>query len=63
MFNVYVLRGLTATWFVNHHYYNAPTSKPVLPSTAQTRYSTGLKIYTCIALTLAGDQKVFLQPS
>ena len=38
---------------------NAPNSKTVLPSAAQTRNSTGLKIYTCILLTQAGDQKVF----
>ena len=44
-------------------YYDAPKSKPDLPSAAQTRNSTGLKIYTCIVLTLAGDQKVFSQPS
>ena len=37
--------------------------KPVLPSAAQTKNSTGLKIYTCISLTQAGDQKVFAQPS
>ena len=42
---------------------NAPHSKPFLPSAAQTRNSTGLKIYTCIVLTLVGDQKVFSQPS
>ena len=46
-----------------NHYYNAPNSKSVLPSAAQTRNSTGLKIYTCIVLTLADDQKVFSQPS
>ena len=37
---------------------NAPKSNPVLPYVAKTRNSTGLKI-----LTLAGDQKVFSQPS
>ena len=43
---------------------NALNSKPVLPSAAPTRNSTGLKIYTCtIVLTLAGDQKAFSQPS
>ena len=43
----------------HHHYYNAPNNKPVLPSAAQTRNSKGLKIYPCMVLTLAGDQKVF----
>ena len=42
---------------------NAPNSKFVLPFAAQTRNSTGLKLYTSIVLTLAGDQKVFSQPS
>ena len=43
---------------------NVPNSKSVLPSAAQTRNSTGLKMYTCIfILTLLGDQKLFLQPS
>ena len=42
---------------------NAPKRKPVLPSTAQTRNSTGLKICTHIVFTLTGDQKVFSQPS
>ena len=43
--------------------YKCANSKSVLPSAAQTRNSTCLKIYTCIVLTLAGDQKVFSQPS
>ena len=38
---------------------NAPKWKPVLPSTAQTRNSTLLKICRCIVLTLTGEQKVF----
>ena len=42
---------------------NVPNSKPVLPSADQTRNSTGLKMYTCIVLTLVGNQKVFSQPS
>ena len=42
---------------------NVPKRKPVLPSAAQTKYSTGLNIGTCIVLTLTGDQKVFSQPS
>ena len=42
---------------------NAPNSKPVLPSAAQTTNSTGQKIYSCIVLTLVRDQKVFSQPS
>ena len=47
----------------HHPIINAPKSKPVLPSTAQTRSNTGLKICTCIVITLVGDQKVFSQPS
>ena len=39
-----------------------PRSKSVLDSAAQTKNSTGLKIYTYIVLTLVGDQKVFPQP-
>ena len=42
---------------------NAPKSKPVFPSTADTRNSTGLKICTSMLLALAGDQKVLSQPS
>ena len=41
---------------------NAPDSKPVLPSAAQTKHREGLKICTRIVLTLTGDQKVFSQP-
>ena len=39
----------------------APNGKPVLPSAAQTRNSTGQKICTCIVLTLTGEQKVLSQ--
>ena len=42
---------------------DVPWSKPVLPSAAQARNSTGLKICTHIVLTLTGDQTVFSQPS
>ena len=41
---------------------DASDSKSVLPLAVQTRNSTSLKIYTCIVLTLVGDQKVFSQP-
>ena len=41
---------------------NAPKSKVVLLSAAQTRNSTGLNIYTCIVLTLEGGQNIFSQP-
>ena len=39
-----------------------PKSKPDVPSAAQSTNSTGLQIYTGVVLTLAGDQKVFIQP-
>ena len=42
---------------------NAPKSKLVLLSAAQTRNSTSPKICTCIVLTQKGDHKVFSQPT
>ena len=38
---------------------NAPKSKPVLPSSAQTRNGPGLENLHLYSLTLAGDQKVY----
>ena len=59
LYPVPTTEGKCLTVITNHEYkypiINLPNSKPVLPSAAQTRYSTGLTIYTCIVLTLKGD--------
>ena len=45
-----------------HPIINSSKSKPVLLSAAQTKNREGLKICTCIVLTLTGTRKYFHRP-